>query len=178
MVITPEGLSHWSTHFVHRWPNWLTLCFFTCVKIGREKANQTCLFILSPAMHVPWKKKCSWPLKLLFSPSDIPVSSPFPQSLPDCPEKQQPFCKWCFSQEEVFPDDLITLYPGSSFLSHSQTDPCCCDVYAADVVQHYWNVSEVVIPIPASKEECQMWWLLFWICIKKIKPKMLVLHFR
>lgn len=56
MIITLEGLSHWSTHFVHRWPNWLTLCFFTCVKIGREKANQTCLFILSPAMHVPWKK--------------------------------------------------------------------------------------------------------------------------
>lgn len=178
MIITLEGLSHWSTHFVHRWPNWLTLCFFTCVKIGREKANSDLPFHPVPSNACTLKKKFSWPLKLLFSPSDIPMSSPFPQSLPDCPEKQQPFCKWCFSQEEVFPDDLITLYPGSSFLSHSQTDPCCCDVYAADVVQHYWNVSEVVIPIPASKEECQMWWLLFWICIKKIKPKMLVLHFR
>lgn len=57
MVITPEGLSHWSTHFVHRWPNWLTLCFFTCVKIGREKANSDLPFHPVPSNACTLKKK-------------------------------------------------------------------------------------------------------------------------
>lgn len=43
-------------------------------------------------------------------------------------KKEDSFCKWHFSQEEMFPVGLITVYPGSSFLSHSQTDSCCCSV--------------------------------------------------
>lgn len=47
-----------------------------------------------------------------------------------------------------------------------------------DFMQHYWNVSEVVIPIPASREICQMPWLLFCICIKKTRSKMFALLFK
>lgn len=47
-----------------------------------------------------------------------------------------------------------------------------------DFMQHYWNVSEVVIPIPASRETHQLPWLLFCICIKKTTSKMFALLFK
>lgn len=82
------------------------------------------------------KKLCSWPLHLLLCQSDFSVLYPFLSAPPDCPKKEYSFCKRCFSQEEVLPVRLMTAYPGSSFLSHSQTDPCCCSIrrlYAAQL---------------------------------------------
>lgn len=54
--LRPVPLIHPLCSQVAQLPNWLTLCFFTCVKIGREKANSDLPFHPVPSNACTLKK--------------------------------------------------------------------------------------------------------------------------
>lgn len=84
------GLVHWAINSAYGWCSWLTLCILTSGTIGTEKENSDLPFrpVLSSSCTLGKKQRCSWPVKLLFCPSDFSVLYPFPLALPDCPNKE------------------------------------------------------------------------------------------